>query len=392
MKTFTRRLLLRIFVLVLGCAGTLVAQCPPVVVTAGLRAPTKITLSPIGNLLVAEAGAGNNQGRISIVDPETGATRTLLDGLPSAINLIGESPSPSGPSGLAVRGRTLYMTIGSGNSTVPGPLPGSELPNPSPASPLFSSVWRIHFSAHAEMTTSGFILSAADQQALKAGQTLAFDSGGGDKLTVRVLTDFPDYVAAPLPGLPNNVVSSNPFGLLPSRNRLDVVDASLNLLAVVNVSSGATAILTRFAKVPNTLPFGPPLVDAVPSSIRLFGQALLVPYLTGFPFGPGAAQINIVDPLTRTNQPFILGLTAAIDILPIKTRNANNLLVLEFGGAGLAQPGSLLKFLSPGAAPQIVADCLITPTSMARDEKTGSIYVTEIFTGRVVRITAPDPR
>jgi hypothetical protein len=263
MRTFGRRLLLQIFVLVLGCAGTLVAQCPPVVVTAGLRAPTKITLSPTSNLLVAEAGSGNNQGRISIVDPETGATRTLLDGLPSAINLLGEAPAPAGPSGLAIRGRTLYITIGSGNTTLPGPLPGSELPNPNPGSPLFSSVWEINFSTHVEMTTTGFTLSAADQQALKAGQTLAFDNGGGDKLTVRVLADFPDYVAAPLPGLPSNVVSSNPFGLLPSGDKLYVVDASLNLLAVVDVSSGATAILTRFAKVPNTLPFGPPVVDAV---------------------------------------------------------------------------------------------------------------------------------
>jgi hypothetical protein len=386
MRTFGRRLLLQIFVLVLGCAGTLVAQCPPVVVTAGLRAPTKITLSPTSNLLVAEAGSGNNQGRISIVDPETGATRTLLDGLPSAINLLGEAPAPAGPSGLAIRGRTLYITIGSGNATLPGPLPGSELPNPNPASPLFSSVWEIHFSAHVEMTTTGFTLSAADKQALKAGQTLAFDNGGGDKLTVRVLADFPDYVAAPLPELPSNVVSSNPFGLLPSGDKLYVVDASLNLLAVVDVSSGATAILTRFAKVPNTLPFGPPVVDAVPNSIRLFGQALLVPYLSGFPFGPGAAQVSIVDPFTGTNQPFILGLTAAIDILPIKARSANSFLVLEFGSAGLAQPGSLLDFSSPLTAPQVIANCLITPTSMVRDEKTGSIYITEIFTGRVVRL------
>jgi hypothetical protein len=122
------------------------------------------------------------------------------------------------------------------------------------------------------------------------------------------------------------------------------------------------------------------------NSIRLFGQALLVPYLSGFPFGPGAAQVSIVDPFTGTNQPFILGLTAAIDILPIKTRSANSFLVLEFGSAGLAQPGSLLDFSSPLTAPQVIANCLITPTSMVRDEKTGSIYITEIFTGRVVRL------
>src|SRR5438445_9897206 len=83
------------------------AQCPTTVLASDLRAPTKIIMSKNGNLLVAEQGSGPNTGRISILDPSSGERRTLLDGLPSAINNLGGFPAPSGPSGLAMRGRTL---------------------------------------------------------------------------------------------------------------------------------------------------------------------------------------------------------------------------------------------------------------------------------------------
>lgn len=181
------------FALALACAAlftflpgaSVKAQCPAPVFASGLRAPTKIIFSQKGNLLVAEQGsAGPNTGRISIIDPNSGAIHTLLDGLPSALNLVGGEPAPSGPSGLAMRGRTLYITIGSGNTTLPGIAPGAEVPNSGVSSPLFSSVLEVHFSAQAEMTTNGFTLTAADQLALKDGQTLALDNGGGDKINV----------------------------------------------------------------------------------------------------------------------------------------------------------------------------------------------------------------
>jgi DNA-binding beta-propeller fold protein YncE len=56
--------------------------------TGGLKAPTKVILSPGGNLIVAETGTAMMDGRISLIEL-TGARRTLIDGLPSAINLGG---------------------------------------------------------------------------------------------------------------------------------------------------------------------------------------------------------------------------------------------------------------------------------------------------------------
>ena len=83
------------------------------VFASGLEAPTKIVATGKGNLLVAEGGHGANTGRISIVDP-TGVRRTLVDGLPSAFNLTAEG-SPSGPSGIAIRGNTVYVSIADGD-------------------------------------------------------------------------------------------------------------------------------------------------------------------------------------------------------------------------------------------------------------------------------------
>ena len=388
MKNLTRFLLC--FALIdFATVATGNAQCPAPVFASGLRAPTKVILSQKNNLLVAEQGtAVPNTGRISIIDPQSAAVRTLLDGLPSALNLLGEQPAPSGPSGLAMRGRTLYVTIGSGNSTLPGPVPGSEIPNPNPSSSLFSSVLEVHFSAEIEKVTSGFTLNAADRAALAAGQTIAFRAAPGGPVTIRLVTNFPDYVAAPRPDFPANVVSSNPFGLVIHGNSLDVVDASFNLIAEVNAHSGASSTLVKFANVPNTTQVGPPTVDPVPDSIHFFGKDLLVTYLTGFPFGPGAARVQLVDATTGNNQPFITGLTAAIDVLSLSARGNTTpqFLVLEFGGAGLSQPGQLLRFSSPMATPSIISPCLITPTSMALDERNGALFITEIGTGNLIRL------
>src|SRR5437764_927242 len=130
------------------------AQCPVTELTTGLEGPQGITFSKKGNLVVSETGTTSpNTGRISIVDL-TGKRRTLIDGLPSGIS--SEGGVPSGPSGLFLRGRTLYLAIGVGDSVMAGPAPQSTAPNPNPSSPLFSSVLAIHFSANVEKNTTGF--------------------------------------------------------------------------------------------------------------------------------------------------------------------------------------------------------------------------------------------
>src|SRR5215813_8999039 len=88
-----------IVVLVLLSTTPVSAQCTQI--TSGLRQPLGAALTNQGNLLVSETGTvAFLSGRISIVDA-AGNRRTLLDGLPSAINDVNEA---SGPAGLFMRG------------------------------------------------------------------------------------------------------------------------------------------------------------------------------------------------------------------------------------------------------------------------------------------------
>lgn len=362
------------------------AQCPGVTpVTAGLRLPLGITQSNQDNLLVSETGFGApGSGRISIVDPG-GNRRTLLDGLPSAISDFGD---PSGPAGLDLSGRTLYVAIGTGDAGRPGSIPGTTIPNPAgPSSPIFSSVLAIHFSAHVEKTTAGFTLTAAHEQALASGQKVTLSNGGGDKITIELVANFPNFIANPLPFFADNVRLSNPYDLVAVGNQLFVTDGGRNLVWQVDVNSGAFSVLAAFPPIPNPLPFGPPFIDAVPTGIAYSDGQLLVTLFRGFPFPPGASQVRAVDPETGAQSPFITGLSSAIDVLSLRSKGDTDYLVLQFSANMLAgAPGSLLRFETPTSAPTVVVGCLITPTSMTLDDKTGTLYVTELATNRVVAI------
>ena len=379
------------FLAVLSCALILVAietasaQCPVSVVAGGLQAPNGITQSNQGRFFVSETGPPVvNSGRISIVDTD-GVRRTLLSGLPSGIGSIGDF---SGPTGIFMRGRTLYVLIGEGNSTLPGPFPGAEFPNPNPASPLFSSVLAIHISAHTEAITTGFTLTAEQHQALAAGETVTLSNGQGDKIKIELIANFPNFVDNPNPSLPPTfVIHSNPFDLVVVGNQAFVTDGGLNLVYEVDISTGAFSVLTTFPPIPNPLPFGPPVIEAVPTGIAYFNGQLLVTLFRGFPFVPGSSVVEQVDPSTGAHTVLIPGLTSAIDVLPITSQGDTDYLVLQFSTNLLAGGlGSLLRFETPDSTPTVVAGCLITPTSMTLDEKTNTLYITELATGRVVSV------
>ena len=336
MQLHTGRIFIRIRMLFLLAAAVCAAsfdanaQCPPDVVTSGLRSPLGITQSNQGNLLVSETGTGApGSGRISIVDPASGSRRTLLGGLPSGINDVGE---PAGPAGLFLRGRTLYVAVGVGDVGMIGrnlagqPIPGTAVPNPNgPSSPLFSSVLAVHFSANVEKRTEGFTLSFADQQALANGEKVTLSNGRGDKVTIELVANFPDFIPNPLPFFPANVRLSNPFDLVAVGDTLYVTDGGMNLVWQVDISSGAFSVLASLPPIPN--PFfnptppppslGGPVVEAVPTGIAYSEGQLLVTLFRGVPFPPGTSQVVAVDPLTGATTPFITGLKTAIDVLAV---------------------------------------------------------------------------
>jgi hypothetical protein len=348
---------------------------------SGLTAPTKTLVTVEGNLLVAEAGTGPNTGRISLVTLATGARRTLVEGLPSGV--AAPNNDFSGPSGLARQGRTVYLTIGTGDAVLNGAVPQTTVPNPRPASPLLSSVLALQFTTLPENIPGVITLLPSDHAALKSGTRIVRDA-----ITLELVADFADYVPEPLPNAPDNVRASNPFGLAVLGGRLFVVDASLNSIRTIDIASRAVSTLTTFAPVPNTRGMGPPVSESVPDSIRVHGNQLLVTLLTGFPFPPGGSQVRLVDPNTGVSTLFINGLTSAIDVLPLP---AGGFLTLEFtadmlAGAAAAPSGRLQWFTAPDALPIVIDNTLRNPTRLELDESTGAVYVTEIFAGRIVRV------
>lgn len=366
--------------------GKALAQCPQTELIAGLQQPLGLALSNRGNLIVAETGVYGvlHSGRVSIVGLD-GSRRTLLDGLPAAVNDVNEM---SGPAGVFVRGRTIYVAIGIGNSILPGPAPGSALPNPAVASPIFSSILAIHLSADAEQQTTGATLLPAHHAQLAAGQPVTLPTAGGGKIVVQLVANFPDYTPAFRPDVPANVRGSNPFDLVAIDDQLYVTDGGQNAVRQVDMPTGTFWTLATFPVIGNPLfpNVGGPFVEAVPTGIREWRGSLLVSLFRGFPFPAGQSSIVSVNPLTGSVSPSITGLTSSIDVQPATDRGALAYLVLEHATGNIwSGPGQLTQ-LAAAAAPVPVAGCLARPTSMALDPKSGAIYVTELVGGRIVVI------
>ena len=305
--------------------------------------------------------------------------------------VIAAGGDASGPNSLSMRGRTVYVAIGQGDSVILGPVAGSALPNPNVSSPIFSSILAIHVSAAVEQKTEGFMLTEPDQMKLAAGEQVVLSNGGGDRITIEVVVDFPDYESEPLPTLPDNVRNSNPFDVIAVNGNLYVTNGGLNRLVKVDLTSGAYAELARFERIPN-LPgaAGPPSVEAVPTGIAYTRGTLLVALFSGGPFLPGLSRIKAVAPVTGDQTDFITGLRTAIDIRPIKHGNDVDYLVLEnnFAPAPPFPPtGAAIKFFeTPDGPATSVGGCTLDrPTSITLDKKTGALYVTELLQGTLLR-------
>ena len=379
--------------LMLFSAVSIAAQTTSVF-TTGLNSPNRIITAGQNSLLVAESGTFTpNQGRVSMVNRETGARQTLVDGLPSGISRSG-GVAPSGPSALKFKDLKLYLTIGQGDAVVPRRLSGETF-NLRPSSPLFDSVLELTLPADYEQLTGNFTLAFADQTALAGGSQITLMNAQGKMMGMRVLANLPDWRYEGRPTIIQPTVRpSNLYGIEMALGNLYVVDASFNQLYKINLATGAFETFVVFPPRPNPLPFGPPVSEAVPDGIRLFGGKLLVSFLVGFPFAPNTADVRSVDLQTGQHQVFIGNLTSAIDVLPIGVPGDNDLFyTLEFTTNFLANPlppGRLRLYTSPTATPIALASNLITPTSIARDADSGDLFITENFTGRIIRVAASE--
>lgn len=352
------------------------------VVTTGLQTPQKIIVASPGTLLVSETSLQPNAGRVSIVT-SAGARRTLIEGLPSGTEVNGGS---SGPTAMAVRERLLYIALGGGDTERRGERPGTSIHNPlGPSSPLFSSILRVRLNQDIDRVSGPFRLTVPQQQALGDGGEVQLEDGGGGTAVVDVLVRLP--ISEPDANTINRFSNLWGLALTEEGSTLFVVDASFNALVRVDTATGRWQRLMRFAPAVNPGTVGPPRIDAVPTSLRIYGDEVLVSFLSGVPFLPGAARVIAVNPAQRTSQPFILGLTSAVDVLwrPMGAGRPQ-FFALEFSqnqSAQPAAPGRLLRFDTEAAS--VVASDLRAPASLAYDASTRALYVVEL-TGRLLRL------
>ena len=206
-----------------------------------------------------------------------------------------------------------------------------------------------------------------------------------------MVVDFPNYTPNPLPFFAGNIRLSNPFGVVVVDDAMFVTDGGQNMVRKVNLEDGTFSTLATFPTIPNPLPVGPPVVEAVPTGIRYDGNQLLVTLFRGVPFPPGTSVVEQIDPETGAHAPFISGLKTAIAVLPVTSSGDTDYLVLQHAaptGAFFPPPGSLLRFDTPVSAPSLVTNCgstLTRPTSMSLDTHNQTLYVSELG-GRIVAI------
>ena len=376
-----RPMLLKSTIILVLSAATAWPQAQ--VLATGLQGASKIILTPRGNFLVSETSSALNAGRVSFVS-RGGNRRSLIEGLPSGVEVT--LAGGSGPSALALNGRTLYVAMGSGDAERRGTTPGTSMHNPVGASSaIFATILEFRLSGDVDALAGTFKLTPGQQTELADGASVELDDGSGTKAQVSILARFPISE-------PDRVTVyrfSNLWGMVlaDEGKALYVIDASQNSLARVDTATGRWQRIVRFAPVANPTPVGAPMVDSVPTSVRVYGEELLVSFLTGFPFAPGNARVMALNPKTGMTSPFINQLTSAVDVLWWTRPNGRpQFFVLEFSANQSATPpppGRLLRYDSP--APVVAAAGLITPVNMVLDEATQELFILELR-GQILRL------
>ena len=351
------------------------------VFASGLSFPAKIITGPAGTLLAAEVGKTPNSGRVSLLSA-SGSRSTLIDGLPSGLSV--PNGDPDGVNGLLLDGNTLYIAIGEGDLYINGTARGTTVVNTGAngiSSPIFDTLLKVDLSQSADRVASGFSLKLEDHTSLLDGNVVTLTNAAGDKATISLVTEFRFR-----PSADEIIQHSHPFGIAKldsDPNHVYINDAGLNLVHQVDITTGRKHTVTSFADVSNVTG-APPLVDAVPDTIRAYGNQLLVTLLSGFPFAPGNSKVVLVDPATGTISPFISFLSSAIDIAYRPRPNGAHaqFFVLEYSGALLTGAPGRVQMYNSGTGQKIV-DGIAGPTSLALDSTAGKLYISSRTEGKI---------
>jgi hypothetical protein len=334
------------------------AQASTEVIATALLNPRGLAFGPEGALYVAEAGRGGSgpctvspenaevcygeTGAITRIYPLALGNQTrIITGLPSIASQQGATPGAraQGPQDIGFQGRgNGWVTIGFAN-------------DPAKRDDLGGSA--VHLASLLKFLPNGRYEYTTD-----AG--------------IHEEVENPD----------GGAIDTNPFGIAVLPSRTLYADAGANALNEVT-KNGSTTL----AVFPN-LTVGALNVQAVPTSVVQWRDALYVGQLTGAPFPQGAANVYRVPSEGGTPEVFVTGFTNIID-LTVGPDDA--LYVLEIDNNGLATPGrsgAITRVDADGNKTPVISG-LTAPGGIAFGPD-GNIYVTTVTVsaggGQVVRI------
>lgn len=321
--------------------ASLKAQVAPTIIaqdfTKGLIG---INIDAEGNIWATEHGTGNDDGRITIVSP-SGAKTVFMTGLPSTfIQASGE-------------------IVGS---------------------------YRIH-----QLSNNKALIVVGEGDHPLSETILTVDKSGfvpGSPLTlqnVESVIEHGDFIH----GL--GFVQSNPFHVdWDAQGNMYIADAGANSIVKWDVATGALSIVKTFPPFPNPLPFGPPMVDPVPTkALSKPDGTFFVSQLTGFPFVPGGANVYNLD--TQGNlSVHAEGFTCLTDMAYDPADG--NLCVMQFGVFGEVdgmlgfQLGSaaVIKLMPDGSRDTLAQGIGGLAPSFAFDGN-GNLYVADLVFGQILK-------
>ncbi len=192
------------------------------------------------------------------------------------------------------------------------------------------------------------------------------------KSATKTVADVAAHEAANNPD--GGEVDSNPYGVAYDEDRGVYVIADAGANALIEARGKHTRTITTFPVTPNPAPFGPPVVEAVPTGVDVGPDGkYYVGQLTGFPFNKGQAKVFRVSP-GGAKTVWADGFTNIVSVASA----SNGLYVVELASDGLLNgPIGSVWFVpwDDPAGKTLVAGGLFAPGGAAVGPD-GDLYVT----------------
>jgi cytochrome c peroxidase len=189
----------------------------------------------------------------------------------------------------------------------------------------------------------------------------------------------------------NNVKLTNPYDITFDEDGVPVISDATGNGVAKETADGATRFLHRFASLPNTTN-DKLTIDPVPTGITRVGDEYYVTLLGGCPYPPGGGVLVAIDEV-RNERTVLTGLNMPIDV---EIDEDGTIWVLEFAtftpdgdcfsGADYQQNTGVLSRITADGTLETVVDNLNHPGAV-QPMPDGSLYVTEVYSGRLLHIT-----